>query len=205
MDAVTHLGELLSAYLDGELTPGELDRVAEHLAHCERCIAEFRELQASRVAVRLLPRMELPDELCEILGVEPAHLGALLSAYLDGEVSTEDANRVIAHVRTCAHCAEELRELDAARSAIRSMPTLEFQLTEMNAEVVELPVKRPWLRIAAVAAAFVALVGVGSVLSPPATNTTTVDLDSLTARHAARTSLDNGVAVVPAALTEAGE
>lgn len=204
MDAVTHLGELLSAYLDGELTARELDRVAKHLAHCERCIAEFRDLQSARVTVRLLPLLELPRELCDVLGLEPAHLGAQLSAYLDGELSTDDVNRVNAHVSTCAHCAEELRELDAARSAIRSMPTLEYRFSEVG-EVVELPAKRPWLRIVAAAAAFAAVVGVGTVLSSPPSNATTVDLDSLTARHAARISLDNGVAVVPAALTEAGE
>lgn len=204
MDTVNHLGELLSAYLDGELTSDELDRVARHLAHCQQCIAEFRHLQASRVAVRLLPRLELPGELCEVIGVEPAHLGSLLSAYLDGELSTAEVNRVSAHVRTCAYCAEELRELDAARSAIRSMPTLKYRHGE-GTELVELPVKRPWLRIVAAAAAFAAVVGVGSVLTSPTTDASTVDLDSLAARHAARTSLDNGVAVVPAALTEAGE
>ncbi|MBT8208030.1 MAG: zf-HC2 domain-containing protein [Acidimicrobiia bacterium] len=204
---MTHLGELLSAYLDGELTADELDRVANHLADCERCIGEFRDLQSARVAVRLLPRMELPEKLCETIGVEPAHLGALLSAYLDGELSSEQVDRVNVHVSTCGHCSEELRELDAARSAVRSMPTLEFQVNELSevAEVAELPVRRRWLRVAAVAAAFAALVGAGSALTPPATNPTTVDLDSLTARHAARISLDNGVAVVPAALTEAGE
>jgi anti-sigma factor RsiW len=45
---VSHLGEQLSAFVDGELTGAELDRASAHLAACERCRAEaagLRELK----------------------------------------------------------------------------------------------------------------------------------------------------------------
>ncbi len=55
-----HLGELLSAHLDGELSPAERDRVAEHLEECDRCRDELEELAAARAAVRSLPLVEVP-------------------------------------------------------------------------------------------------------------------------------------------------
>jgi hypothetical protein len=45
---MSHLGELLSAYLDGELDGAEQDKASAHLARCEECRAEaagLRELK----------------------------------------------------------------------------------------------------------------------------------------------------------------
>jgi anti-sigma factor RsiW len=42
---VSHLGEELSALVDGELTGAELDRANAHLAACERCRAEAAALR----------------------------------------------------------------------------------------------------------------------------------------------------------------
>jgi anti-sigma factor RsiW len=42
---VSHLGEDLSALVDGELTGAELDRANAHLAACERCCAEAAALR----------------------------------------------------------------------------------------------------------------------------------------------------------------
>jgi anti-sigma factor RsiW len=42
---VSHLGEHLSALVDGELTGAELDRASAHLAACERCRAEAAALR----------------------------------------------------------------------------------------------------------------------------------------------------------------
>ncbi|HEY1627506.1 MAG TPA: zf-HC2 domain-containing protein, partial [Streptosporangiaceae bacterium] len=41
---MSHLGELLSAHIDGELDGAEQDKVSVHLARCERCRAEAAEL-----------------------------------------------------------------------------------------------------------------------------------------------------------------
>lgn len=58
-----HLGELLSAHLDGELSLGEARLVAGHLDVCGACRAEFDDLAASRAAVRTLPALELPESV----------------------------------------------------------------------------------------------------------------------------------------------
>lgn len=42
---MSHLGEYLSALVDGELTGAELDRANAHLAACERCRAEAAALR----------------------------------------------------------------------------------------------------------------------------------------------------------------
>lgn len=58
-----HLGELLSAHLDGELSLGEARLVAGHLEVCGTCRAEFDDLAAARAAVRTLPALELPESV----------------------------------------------------------------------------------------------------------------------------------------------
>jgi anti-sigma factor RsiW len=55
---VTHPGDLLSAYLDGEITPTERIDVDRHLGACEACRDEVRGLAAARAAVRSLPMLE---------------------------------------------------------------------------------------------------------------------------------------------------
>lgn len=61
-----HYGPELSAYLDGELLGRERDEVIRHLAVCEHCREELHELDAARVAVRSLPRLDPPV----VLGAE---------------------------------------------------------------------------------------------------------------------------------------
>ncbi len=43
---MSHLGDRLSALVDGELTGAELDRAHAHLAGCEQCRTEAAELRA---------------------------------------------------------------------------------------------------------------------------------------------------------------
>ena len=85
--------ELFSAYLDGELAPGELETVAEHLAGCTDCIAAFHDLKAVRSAVRTLPKLEVPERL-----LPTAHYGEGLSAYLDGALSTMEHEALSTHL-----------------------------------------------------------------------------------------------------------
>lgn len=55
-----HLGEELSAYLDGELTTMEIPAVMAHIETCADCRAELADLDRSRIAVRALPGIEPP-------------------------------------------------------------------------------------------------------------------------------------------------
>jgi anti-sigma factor RsiW len=57
---VTHLGEQISALIDGELTGAELDRANSHLAACERCRAEAAELRQLKRALRALFEVDPP-------------------------------------------------------------------------------------------------------------------------------------------------
>ena len=49
---MSHLGDRLSALVDGELDGAELDRAHAHLASCEQCRAEAAELRALKQKLR---------------------------------------------------------------------------------------------------------------------------------------------------------
>ena len=68
---MNHLGELLSAHLDGELLDHERARVGGHLQECERCRAELAELASARSLVRSLPILEMPVAVRESVGMAP--------------------------------------------------------------------------------------------------------------------------------------
>ncbi len=124
MAAVTpvdeHLSMLLSCYLDGGLTPSELDEVVFALESDEAAIAEFRRLQEIRRTMRLLPMLDMPLHL-----MPGKRLGEQISAYLDGELATLEMPAVATHLDTCADCRRELAELDKSRTAVRALPGLE--------------------------------------------------------------------------------
>ena len=49
---MSHLGDRLSALVDGELSGAELDRAHAHLASCERCRGEAADLRALKQKLR---------------------------------------------------------------------------------------------------------------------------------------------------------
>jgi anti-sigma factor RsiW len=192
------IGELLSAYLDGELRPGELDVVAEHLDGCEHCIAEFKMLKEARTALRLVPMLQVPDRLIRL-----AHYADELSAYLDGELGTAEHEIISTHLQTCGECRHEVHELDAARTAVRALPTLESPLlldAERGRPGRQISTRQWATAAAGIAAAVALLVGLGgsAELGRP------VDLDAIAERHGARASVDAGFNVVPAGFSPVG-
>jgi hypothetical protein len=50
--------------------------------------------------------------------------GALISAYMDGELTPEERADLLAHVRECRECAALLREYRQIRTAVRSLETV---------------------------------------------------------------------------------
>lgn len=60
---MTHAGELISAYLDGELNGEERQRLFDHLSSCGACTVEIEDMQRVRSAIRSLPMMEVPPGL----------------------------------------------------------------------------------------------------------------------------------------------
>ncbi|HHX29085.1 MAG: DUF4349 domain-containing protein [Bacillota bacterium] len=58
-----NMQERLSAYLDGDLSPGEMKEVAEHLRGCESCQTVLLELRQVRDELRSLPEVQVPADL----------------------------------------------------------------------------------------------------------------------------------------------
>ncbi len=55
--------ELISAAVDGALSPSELERLNAHLALCPECKALYQDLTAIHAALRDLPPVEVPADL----------------------------------------------------------------------------------------------------------------------------------------------
>lgn len=72
---IGHVGEGISAYLDGELEPAELSRVTQHLAGCETCRGDLESFALVRSRLRSLPMLELPEELAPSRKVEAGGRG----------------------------------------------------------------------------------------------------------------------------------
>ena len=77
---MTHAGELISAYLDGELDGEERQRLFDHLSSCGACTVEMEDMQNVRSAVRSLPMMELPPGLVPEADDEVFLVGAAAAA-----------------------------------------------------------------------------------------------------------------------------
>ncbi len=77
------------------------------------------------------------------LGPEHTRIQALLSAYLDGEVSTEDQSAVEEHLEGCRACTEDLRTLRQTVELLHTLPAVaprrSFTLRHLATEE-----RRPW-------------------------------------------------------------
>jgi anti-sigma factor RsiW len=68
---MSHLGDLLSAHVDGELDGAERDKVSTHLARCEHCREEANALRAlkrqlGRLAMEAPAEADMAQRLLEI-------------------------------------------------------------------------------------------------------------------------------------------
>lgn len=189
--SVCEIGELLSAYLDGELREGELEIVVTHLSDCLECIAEFHGLKEARAAVRMLPMLQVPDRV-----MPAAHYGPELSAFLDGELTNDEQEMIVKHLQTCTDCLLELQDLDAARTAIRALPGLE----PPEPLLPRLPTRSQHAalkRILIAAAGFVTALVIALNMASAGRQPTSVDLDQFADRHAVRLTVEDGVTGVP--------
>ena len=60
---MNHPGDLLSAYLDGELGSAEHTAVAAHLGTCGACRGELTAISEARSSLRSLPTLDAPNSL----------------------------------------------------------------------------------------------------------------------------------------------
>lgn len=118
-----HPGDLLSAWLDGELAPPEAAAVAAHVDACAACTGERDAVAAARSALRGLPLLAAPPGV--LRAIPAVHVGDLISARLDGEVDTDLVPGIDAHLAACPACAAECDEVGWARESVRGLPLLD--------------------------------------------------------------------------------
>lgn len=185
------LSILLSCYLDGALTPDELDDVVHTLDTDVEAIAEFRKLKQARRAVRLLPILEVPDHL-----LPTGHLDEELSAFLDGELATVEMPLVTSHLETCGECRMMLADLDRSRIAVRALPGVEppeFLDVHREAEPASTRRAPAIIAIATGVAAVLLAFTVGPFGSGG--DRPTISIAELDARHAAVASVPTAVQI----------
>lgn len=140
----------------------------------------------------MMPMLQVPDSVMP----PAAHYGPELSAFLDGELTSDEQVMIVKHLQTCTDCLLELQDLDAARTAIRSMPGVEppaEEATRLPVRHQRTSLKR--LGIAAAAAIGAIVIALNMAAGGPAP--TPVDLDQFADQHNVRLSVEDGVTGVP--------
>ena len=118
------------------------------------------------------------------------HPDELLSAYLDGETTPAESAGIGRHLAGCHRCRRQLDELNLARSALRSLPTLELPPPLVAAPTQVTPIrKRPSVWVGAAAAAAAAVIAFATVTTPPREP---LSLTDVSRQLGARASLDVG-------------
>jgi len=124
------------------------------------------------------------------------HPGDLLSAYLDGELTSLELGAVIGHVAECAECRVELEGLAGARAAVRGLPVLDVPPGVVpvpepaRAVRRRMPVAAWAASVAAAAAVVLGVLAAGGGPGPA------FDLDTLVDHHTARVVVDPGISTV---------
>jgi anti-sigma factor RsiW len=117
------------------------------------------------------------------------HAGELISAYLDGELPRSEVEQLFKHLSSCGRCSAEMQDLQAVRSAVRSLPLLELPpglIPEADAEIIPLHRNRGFL-VGAAAAVVALVIAVAAIFTPaPAA----ISVEELNSRYGARASLD---------------
>lgn len=125
-------GEMLSAFVDGELTSAEVATVRAHLAQCAGCRTQVRELRQAVSLLQSATEVAPPADLRAMIAAKLAQpatacaeVGRQLDAYLEGELAPAEAARVQAHLAECAGCAERRRLHEETVAALRAIPVVE--------------------------------------------------------------------------------
>ena len=139
MNMSAHPGDLLSALLDGELTPREEDGVRVHLSTCEPCQRELQLIGEGRTLVRDLPPVDPPFGFYERM-VRPRHRWAragvaalvagaaasvgimALAAPREATVSPHVAQLVNAHTASASTSGDPISEITPAAAPVSFQP-----------------------------------------------------------------------------------
>ncbi len=126
------------------------------------------------------------------------HLGDLLSALLDRELSRSGEAAAQAHLATCPSCRAELEDVRLAQTWVRRLPTAEPPLGYFERLATTLPEepgrrlapRSRWVNVAALAASAAAAVGLLG-LAPPRDTPVSPRFDRLVEAHATGASLSS--------------
>ena len=102
--------ETLSAFADGELDPAEGRRIQAHVDACASCSARVAEFA------------RISNGLAAGQSGFPEH--ALISSFVDGEVSLIERRVASSHLGNCTECRASLVAFRATDLALRSLPML---------------------------------------------------------------------------------
>jgi anti-sigma factor RsiW len=122
------------------------------------------------------------------------HLGDLLSAILDGELSRSAETAARLHVAGCPTCAAELDDVRRAHDWVRTLPMAEPPAGFLDRLAIEPPARAArrlaprWAGVAAVAASAAAAVGLLG-LAPPREAPVSPPVGRLVEAHATGASL----------------
>jgi len=151
--------ELLSAYLDGEVSAeerAEVERLLEESDEHRRMLDGLRLLNDH---LRLLPEFRLDDGVSQRICHEIERLarspgtdaqdteldGELISAYLDGELSDTDQQRVEERLESSSECRQLFAGLRELQADLRDLPT--YQLDDGFADRVMRQAERHMLLV----------------------------------------------------------
>jgi len=123
--------EKLSCYLDGVLDEAMYEAIDSHLEHCVECRKELEALRSVVGLVSDLFEVEPPASLSSAirnavtkeqkLAGSCAYYRAMMSEYVDGELSADDEAEIESHVALCDHCS---RELVALKTTVESLAAI---------------------------------------------------------------------------------
>jgi anti-sigma factor RsiW len=134
-----HPGDLLSALVDGELTPREEQGVRAHLEECADCGRELRLIGEARTLVRDLPPVDPPFGFFERM-LRPRHRWArtgvaalagaavasvavmALAAPREPQVSPHVARMVDAHTASASTSGDPISEITPAAVPVSFQP-----------------------------------------------------------------------------------
>ncbi len=133
-----HLGDLLSAMVDGELSLDEAGAVRRHLTTCPQCVAELEEIRRIRAVVRGLPPVDPPFGFFERLvrqrpaarrgiaavagGIAAAITALMILTPGQQEVSPPVADLVETHAATSSVAGDPVSQLVPAATPVRFDP-----------------------------------------------------------------------------------
>ncbi|MEW6208790.1 MAG: zf-HC2 domain-containing protein [Acidobacteriota bacterium] len=118
---IDHLSkELIEGYHQRKIAPTDLLALDSHLSQCDECRQRLVESRRIDAACQSL--------IAELRATEREEIHAdheRLSAYVMGELDEDEHLKVQSHIKTCAMCAEEARELREYDAALGSYKTYE--------------------------------------------------------------------------------